>query len=146
MSWLSRYTKPSTSNEAAEEDTREAKRKKLEEARIERLQRAQIRDHRQKQLLAAQIARAEADKAIQDLFAIDPEIFSEDATDEVSEDILNESDDTMADFETENGTDGDKAMDKLGTVKCEFSKEDIEFWFSELESQLEVIEIKSQWT
>ena len=86
------------------------------------------------------MAGEEADKAIQDLLDIAPDIFSG-TTEEVSEDILNDSNDiTMADFEAENGTDWDKAMDKLGTVKCEFSKDDIEFWFSELESQLEVIE------
>ena len=44
------------------------------------------------------------------------------------------------DFDSENGVDGEKAMDKMGSVKCEFSKDDIEFWFSELETQLKVIE------
>ena len=51
----------------------------------------------------------------------------------------------MADFDTENGTDGEKALGKLGSIKCEFDKNDIEYWFSELEGQLEVIEVKSQW-
>ena len=147
MSWLSGYkAKPSTSDEATKEDAREAKRKKLEADRKERHQRSQLREQTKRQLLAAQLAREEADKALQDLLDIAPDIFSG-TTEEVSEDILNDSNDiTMADFETENGTDGDKAMDKLGTVKCEFSKDDIEFWFSELESQLEVIEIRNQWT
>ena len=51
----------------------------------------------------------------------------------------------MADFDTENGTDGEKALDKLGSIKCPFDKSDIEFWFCELEGQLETIGVKSQW-
>ena len=30
----------------------------------------------------------------------------------------------MADFETENGADGEKALDKLGSIKLEFDKSD----------------------
>ena len=52
----------------------------------------------------------------------------------------------MADFEAENGEDGEKAMDNLRAVQCPFNKEDLDFWFSEFEGQLEVIEVKSQWT
>ena len=33
----------------------------------------------------------------------------------------------------------------LKGVQCPFIKDDIEFWFGQLEGQLEVIEIKSQW-
>ena len=54
---------------------------------------------------------------------------------------------TMAEeFDVENGTDNEKAMDKLGSVQCPFSKEEIEFWFCEFESQLEVIGVKAQGT
>ena len=148
MSWLGGY-KPSTSKQVSESELREAKRKKLEEERQQRLQRAQERVNRQKQLQAAVEAQAEADKAFKELCALVPDILEGDFDDSnVDEDILNDSEEaTMAaEFDVEDGKDGDKAMDKLGSVKCEFSKEDIEFWFSELEGQLEVIEVKSQWT
>ena len=48
-------------------------------------------------------------------------------------------------FDIENGVDGDKAIDKLNTVVCPFDKDDIEYWFSELEMQLALIDVKSQW-
>ena len=34
----------------------------------------------------------------------------------------------------------------MKTVQCPFIKDDVEFWFSQLEGQLTVIEIKSQWS
>ena len=101
MSWFKGYVpKPTTSqNQQSESDLREAKRKKLEE---ERTFRAKRREQLNKQLAAAQASQAEADKALQDLLDIAPDIFSGDAAEEVSEDILDESDDIiMADFETE---------------------------------------------
>ena len=143
MSWLGGYnSKPSTSAQADLAEAREAKRKKLE---AEKAQRAARRDQLRKQLLAAQEAQEEATQAINELLEIDPDIFNvEGEIQEVSEDILDDSD--MADFDVENETDGKSALDKLGSVKCDFSKDDIEFWFTELESQLEIIEVKSQWT
>ena len=84
MSWLSGYkAKPSTSDETTKEDPREAKRKKLEADRKERHQRSQLREQTKRQLLAAQLAREEADKALQDLLDIAPDIFSG-TTEEVS--------------------------------------------------------------
>ena len=149
MSWLRGYKKPepSTSAEPTEKEIREAKRQKLE---ADRLLRAQQRNKLRKQLLAAQESQAEANQALQDFLDIDPEIFSgEVSTEEVTEDILNDSAEervTMAEaFDVENGTDGDKALDKLGTIKCPFEKTDVEFWFCELESQMEIIGVKSQW-
>ena len=155
MSWLGGYN-PAKSKEAA---AREEKRKKLEAERIDRLQRAHQRAQRQKQLQKAQEAQQEADKALEEFLAIDPSILTAEGP-EISEDEIQqllaaeaiadqpslEEAGNMADFETENGTDGEKALDKLGSVKCEFSKDDIEFWFTELETQLEIIEVKSQWT
>ena len=145
MSWLGYKTK-----KAETEDPREAKRKRLEAERSERLHRAQQRLNRRKQLEAAEKAQEEANQALQELLDLDPDIFNisgENPSQEiVTEDILNDSADTMADFDVENGEDGKSAMDKLGSVKCEFSKEDLDFWFTELETQLEVIEVKSQWT
>ena len=144
MSWFGGY-KPAHKS-TAEEDSREARRKKLD---AERLHRAQQRLLRQQQLQAARQGQEEAEKAIQDLLAIDPNLLeANDSDDNVSvteseaENLLAE----MESFEVENGTDGADALSKLGHVKCEFSKEDIEFWFTELETQLEIIEVKSQWT
>ena len=37
-------------------------------------------------------------------------------------------------------------MDNLRSVQCPFNKEDIEFWFSQLEDQLTLIGVKKQWT
>ena len=149
MSWLSGYSsKPSTSkSQPSETDSREAKRKKLEAERAERLLRTQRRAAHQQQLQAAIKAQQEADQAFQDLLAIDPDILAVEyinITDREIDDIL--ADEMAEDFDTENGTDGEKAMDKMGSVKCEFSKDDIEFWFTELETQLEVIDVKSQWS
>ena len=155
MSWLRGYSKPP--EKPTEADSREEKRKRLEAERADRLFRAQRRAKQQKQLLEAQLAQQEADKACEELLAIDPDIlsgevvdFSEDeiqlilADDEVADQPLPEGT-NMADFDQENGTDGDKAMEKLGQIQCPFDVNDLEFWFSELEGQLEMIEVKSQW-
>ena len=141
MSWLSGL-RPSTSN-SSESDLREAKRQKLQ---ADRLRRTKERVDRQNQLQAAINAQREADQALKDLLNIDPELFSGGGSENLSEEEVQHLLDIMEDFETENGTDGQKALEKMGSVKCDFSKEDIEFWFTELESQLEVIEVKSQWT
>ena len=153
MSWFGGY-KPKPS----EAESREVRRQKLE---ADRLQRKQERELRQQRLQAAQIAQQELGEAIENLLSIEPDILSGDTV-EVSN---NEVDALLAkdsldqefplpaaagkmavDFDAENGTDGEKAMDKMASVKCEFTKEDIEFWFTELETQLEVIEVKSQWS
>ena len=42
----------------------------------------------------------------------------------------------MADFGTENGTDGRGALGDLKGVQCTFMQEDIEFQFGQLEGQL----------
>ena len=52
---------------------------------------------------------------------------------------------TMTDFDAENGTDGKSALADLKGDVCPFMKDDIAFWFGQLEGQLEVIEVKSQW-
>ena len=72
MSWLSGL-KPSTS----ESDLRENRRKKLEQERLDRLHRSQQREAQKRILLAAQIAKAEADQACKDLLNIDPDLFEE---------------------------------------------------------------------
>ena len=91
-----------------------------------------------------------SEEAISELLTLDPsEVFAERFTEEEVAELLDTSEEVeikMINFEDENEADGKSALDKLGSVKCEFSKEDIEFWFSELEGQMEAIEVKSQWT
>ena len=128
---------------ALKNDPREQKRKQLEE---ERHQRKEARLRRQQQLQAAQLAQEEADQACSDLLSLDPDILTgEDVSVDESEieELLREP---IMDFDSENGADGANAMDKMSSVKCEFTRDDIEFWFTELETQLEVIEVKSQWS
>ena len=155
MSWLGGYKGPPKKSDS--EDSREAKRKKLES---ERQQRAEQRDKLRKQVQAAQEDQEKADQAIQDILALEPEILSGDDT-VVSEsevenllaETLNEAADMAPDppppavpFEAENGNDDEKAMDNLRSVQCPFNKEDVEFWFSQLEDQLTLIGVKAQWT
>ena len=91
----------------------------------------------QKQLAAAQQTRQEADQALRDLYDIDPSVFEEELPEiSVSEDILNEDLDNIAvmtDFDAENGIDGKSALSELKSVQCPFMKDDIVFWFGQLE-------------
>ena len=132
---------------ATEAEAREEKRKKLEE---ERLSRAQQRAARAKQLQEAVQSGQELDQAIKELCDIDPDFFADTSAVEIAEDevalLLEEStEEIMADFDAENGTDGKGALGDLKGVQCPFMQDDIEFWFAQLEGQLEVIEVKSQW-
>ena len=129
MSWLSGY-KSKTSTSA---DSREEKREKLE---AERQQRLQKRAALKQQLQQAQQYQDEANQAIKDLLELDPDIFNEPSS------LI----DSMVDFDQENAEDSATAMDNLRTVLCPFNKEDIEFWFSQLEDQLTLIGVKRQWT
>ena len=51
----------------------------------------------------------------------------------------------MVEFEDENGTDGDKALNKVDSVKVKWDPDDLKFFFSEIEDAMELIQIKSQW-
>ena len=51
----------------------------------------------------------------------------------------------MDDFETENGADGAKASELGRQIKVEFSVTDIRFWFAEIEAEMTMASIKSQW-
>ena len=51
----------------------------------------------------------------------------------------------VVDFEVENGQDGDKAQDHARQIKVEFEANDIKFWFSQLENEMVMASIKSQW-
>ena len=106
MSWLSGL-RPSTSN-SSESDLREAKRQKLQ---ADRLRRTKERVDRQNQLQAAINAQREADQALKDLLNIDPELFSGGGSENLSEEEVQHLLDIMEDFETENGTDGQKALE-----------------------------------
>ena len=150
MSWLSGYK----SKPAPEEDPREARRKKLEAETAERRQRTQQRAARQKQLQAAIESREAADQALKELnqalkelLEIDPDIFEgpDIPLEDIPEDILDDEV-IMVDFDQQNEDDSATALDNLRTVQCPFNKEDIEFWFSQLEDQLTLIGVKKQWT
>ena len=51
----------------------------------------------------------------------------------------------MVDFETENGVDGDKAQEHARSIKIEFEPADIKFWFAQLEGEMTMASVKSQW-
>ena len=146
MSWLGGYKK------LTESDLREARRQKLE---ADRIKRQQDRELRKKQIQEAQLAQQQLGEEIDSLLAINPDILSGESVNvsaEEAERLLSTLDQetpeeaSIMDFDAENGADGANAMDKMSSVKCEFTREDIEFWFTELETQLEVIEVKSQWS
>ena len=144
MSWLNwpvtNSTRSGNPNFSAE--AREEKRAKLEAARIEKLQKAAQRKKYFQAGISAPpsptfskadtLSENEEDetKSLPDIFLIAEGIF---------DDLI------MADFETENGIDGEKAVSQINTIQCPFDKSDIEYWFSELELQLTLIEVKSQW-
>ena len=48
-------------------------------------------------------------------------------------------------FDTENGQDGAKASELGRQIKVEFSATDIKFWFAELEAEMTMAAVKSQW-
>ena len=126
MSWLGGY-KPSSSKNSVTE-SREARRKKLEAEQAERIKRAEARAKQRKLLQAAVQARQEADQAIKELCEIDPDIFEGESTasGDISSGILNDTDEEvqvviMADFDQENGTDGEKALEKMSQIQCPFN-------------------------
>ena len=51
----------------------------------------------------------------------------------------------IVDFNDENGVDGDKAQDYNRAIKVDFEPNDIKFWFSQLETEMGMSSIKSQW-
>ena len=51
----------------------------------------------------------------------------------------------MADFEDVNEADPPEVMGKLASVKVPWDRKDVGWWFSELEMQMTLINIKSQW-
>ena len=51
----------------------------------------------------------------------------------------------VVDFDVENGLDGDKAQDHARAIKVEFDPNDVKFWFSQIENEMVMASIKSQW-
>ena len=51
----------------------------------------------------------------------------------------------MVDFDAENKDDGEKSQDLARSIRVEFNKNDIVFWFSELEGEMEMASVGSQW-
>ena len=52
---------------------------------------------------------------------------------------------TPQNFDIENGQDGDKAADTARSIKLEFEPNDIRFWFAQLEDEMTMATVKSQW-
>ena len=48
-------------------------------------------------------------------------------------------------FEAENADDGEKAQDYARSIKVEYTPNDIKFWFSQLEGEMLMATVKSQW-
>ena len=53
--------------------------------------------------------------------------------------------DAMSDFDTINTPDDNAVLAKLASVKVTWHQDDIHYWFFELETQMELINITSQW-
>ena len=53
--------------------------------------------------------------------------------------------DQVIEFDHEDGQDGAKASELGRTIKVEFSASDVKFWFAELEAEMTMATIKSQW-
>ena len=51
----------------------------------------------------------------------------------------------MTDFDAENGQDGNKAQEHARSIKAEFNPTNISFWFAELEGEMTMASVKSQW-
>ena len=51
----------------------------------------------------------------------------------------------MVDIDQENAQDGDKAQEHARHIKVEFTPADVIFWFSQLEAEFLLAQIKSQW-
>ena len=59
--------------------------------------------------------------------------------------IVQEQVEIMANFDTEDKEDGDKAAEQARQIKVEFSATDVKFWFSQLEDEMLLAGIGKQW-
>ena len=74
--------------------------------------------------------------------ASDPKVGDE-GNGEDSDDSVNMP--NVVNFDAEDGQDGDKAADRAGAIKIEFMASDVKFWFVQLEDEMTMATIKSQW-
>ena len=51
----------------------------------------------------------------------------------------------VVDFDVEDGLDGEKAQDHARSIKVEFNSADIRFWFAQVEDEMAMATIRSQW-
>ena len=152
MSWFG-YKAPTTSESSEPQiSPRTAKRKKLQE---ERLQRALQRDRLRKQLKSAQEAREAADLAEAELFALDPNIFEDTLDEEVSSDILEDSDtsanmpnEAIVAFEDEDGQNDDRALQEAcsSLSRLQWDKDDLLFHFGQIEIKMAAVGVKKNFT
>ena len=140
MSWLSGYKSKSVQNQA---EIREERRQKLE---AERLQRAQNRNRIQKQLQDAQKAREEADAVLQQFLEIAPDLFDDETPVNDSSEVDIDDIVTMVNFDEENAENGADAMKNLGQIKVKWNAENPDFFFAQLETELQIFSILKQFT
>ena len=56
-----------------------------------------------------------------------------------------ESEGIMADFDALNEAEAKETLSRLSSVTVNWDKDDIAYWFTELENAMETINVKSQW-
>ena len=144
MSWITGYK---SSVKVSEADLQEARNKKLAE---DRLIRAKQRAERKKLLLAAEKAQKEANEALADFLAIDPDLFAdtnETPTADIDvEDLLDLEEDKMVNFDAENTDNGADAIKSLGQIKVNWDNENPKYFFQKLETELQIFSINKQFT
>ena len=69
------------------------------------------------------------------------------AADTLQDNNLQAPEDIMAeeDFDVENKEDGEKAQDLARSIKIDFELNDVIFWFSQLEGEMTMATVNSQW-
>ena len=146
MSWPWNTTSSTRSgNPNFTSEAREERRAKLEADRLVKAQQRATRQAFYKAGVSAPSSPVSLSKsATPDLCSVAEE--SESLPDLHSADRDSEFDNMAEEFDVENGEDGKSALQDLKSVQCPFDKSDIEFWFTEFELQLTMIEVKSQFT
>ena len=157
MSWLGGYKPPKKPSE----DPRETKRNKLEAERAERAERAKKRAEQNKQLQQAIKAREEADKALEELYELEPDIFEHsETTSTVDESCLNDTKDSRmapdppppaepVNYDEANAEDSNEnAMENAirSLQRHEWDDADIKYYFIKLELRMKASGVKKQLT
>ena len=128
--------KPSSSNQPSAQELRENKRKELE---AERDRRAKNRNKLRRQIQSAQLAQDEANQAYLEFLNIATDIFAEEDQEEPQQVTMVNYDQATADADDEG------AYGNARDVRLPFNKEDVKFWFSQLEAEMLMASVKSQW-